>query len=296
MKINQTCIKHMLYKHEIKDEFCPLRWKSIFIDLIKDESTKAQLQGQYFEYICGVNDKEVVFPGKGRGTKESLIKLRIDFQANVFKQLCTSMDILVTPLNTQIKIQMPYAEEGYICPKCQSTNISVVNNWAIGSFIPFVATCNKCFASSNACDWANFYLEGTIDILSPVKHDRSYPLANIDLKLTADINNDFGEFQWGKPEERDYTQAIMYHYIFMNTTSTHLHHLFLVFDHKPDPEYKIVPYTVSEQDINDLIGDIYTVVNTINHYNKYGWATNAYPFLCKTCPIRKTCNDSIYKN
>lgn len=57
-------------------------------------------------------------------------------------------------------------------------------------------------------------LRGELDIFpTPILGREGLQLADIDMKLTWDIDNKYGDYCWGDPERMDHTQAQMYHYL-----------------------------------------------------------------------------------
>lgn len=58
-------------------------------------------------------------------------------------------------------------------------------------------------------------IQATYDIFPTPIYYRSeiLPIAAVDLKVTKDMDNDFGEYCWGRPEDMDHTQLVLQNYI-----------------------------------------------------------------------------------
>lgn len=60
----------------------------------------------------------------------------------------------------------------------------------------------------------NIYLQGVIDVFpTPVIWNGEWKLALLDVKVTGDVNSEFGSYCWGKPEWIDHLQPDLYQYI-----------------------------------------------------------------------------------
>ncbi len=99
-------------------------------------------------------------------------------------------------------------------------------------------------------------LHGILDVLVEYK-GKPYIL---DIKMTGNIHNDYGDFAWGKviemhpdnsgvyiarfePDNKDamdFIQAQTYMYMMEKLTKNKWGFLYAVFDHKPNPEHKII--------------------------------------------------------
>lgn len=61
----------------------------------------------------------------------------------------------------------------------------------------------------------------------------------IDIKLTKDVNNDFGDFSWGDFDVMDKIQAYTYMEAGKRMDGVNYDFLFMVFDYQPDPQYAL---------------------------------------------------------
>lgn len=142
----------------------------------------------------------------------------------------------------------------------------------------------------------------TADIISPIIYNNiKYPEAVIDLKLTADRDNVFGDYKWGDPKSMDHTQAILY------STVLRLPFFYLLFDYRAkDMGYKILPVNTmitwkdkepkNEQDQiryqearlrqNELLETLRKAAAKIIEYRINGWYPYPTLYNCNSCPVR----------
>ena len=137
--------------------------------------------------------------------------------------------------------------------------------------------------------------------------------AIIDLKLTADIHNNYGDFCYGKPEYLDLIQAKMYHYLARNINtklnpelgtivtesvqrlinSNRILFLLWIFNYKGNVlEDKFIQVKWDKNKEAELHESIRKTVSIINMGEKSDWPTNPVYHLCKNCPW-KECPDRI---
>ena len=150
-------------------------------------------------------------------------------------------------------------------------------------------------------------LKAELDIFpTTIKMEGKLEAAIIDLKLTADIHNDFGEYCYGKPEYLDLIQAKMYHYVVRNINQSLNPHLdklltgsvnklieednilFLlwIFNYKKDVlEDKFIKVKWDEQKEQELHESIRKTIAILDHGEAKGWPTNPLYSLCKNCPV-----------
>lgn len=307
MNISQSIIKLFLKKGE-EQEICPRFIKYIEIDGRASKiPTDSMLYGQYFETLClgscsnnikvtdlkrkrlkkhQLAENEVLLqsgqPIKHIGEKTAN-QLRIEHQAMVFKQLIEKYNIYVLENNTQIKIYKRWLKD------------------------------------------PNIILSGELDIFPTsilFRKDYNQPLlpgdendlklAIIDLKLTWDINSEWGDFCWGKPQFLDTTQGVFYHYlvrdmdlelnphlkvIYSNTVrnlidSDAISFYYWVFDYNSKSVgNKFVEVSYNSMKEAELNESIRKVVTAIELYDKEGWSTNPSFDRCTNCPL--ICKDRI---
>lgn len=97
----------------------------------------------------------------------------------------------------------------------------------------------------NPLNGEKMMIEGTLDIRYMME-DGS--MVVIDLKFTADTENDFGDFSWGSPEKMDLSQIV--HYCLLTKLAYKLDYIpvgyYWVFDHKKAMKQKLIKCTISE--------------------------------------------------
>lgn len=134
---------------------------------------------------------------------------------------------------------------------------------------------------------------GTLDFKSPIWDDTDGPIdeAMIDLKLTANIYSQFGDFCWHFPHNMDHTQAIMYTHLYEQVRGKTVPFYYLVFDYKPTPEYKIVKKMVGTLERYELQEAIRKTLEKINFHEGRGYYTVPGHDNCNGCPLANQCPD-----
>jgi hypothetical protein len=108
--------------------------------------------------------------------------------------------------------------------------------------------------------------------------------AIMDIKLTGDINNTFGDFSWGDFQGMDKLQAYTYTLLKYHLTKKRYRFIYYIADHKKNPEYKI-------EEVSDPLGRYQEVYNRFKNafmrmtaFEKLG-----YPAVpsenCKNCAV-----------
>jgi len=192
-KISQSLIKKFL-RHGEEKPICPKNIYYTEIEPIEERvPTRPMLDGSYFETLT---------LGGGRGGHKTLDLPR--------KKLTTKQErdnrVLVEkgeePLQgakmiSQIRIEEQAERFNILRAQRQimlteyNTQVPIVKEWQEGVFI-----------------------RGELDIFpTPVLGREGLQMAIIDLKLTGDIDNEFGDYSWGSPDRMDHIQPQMYHYL-----------------------------------------------------------------------------------
>lgn len=140
---------------------------------------------------------------------------------------------------------------------------------------------------------SGIFLCGTTDFLSPIWDDTDGPIDNaiIDLKLTQTIYSQFGPFCWHFPVNMDHTQAYMYTHLWREVRGMDLPFYYMVFDYKPNPEYKMIKKLVGTLEMYELQEAIRKTLEKINFHEGRGYFTNPLHENCKDCPLATTCPD-----
>jgi len=174
IKISQSLIKKM-FVHGEPIDYCPAYIKTHLIDHIYDFSTLAMDKGTFFESLClgsGFEGKTITdLPRKKNGDK-TMDQSRIEMQHLRFNAFVQKFGISIIPgTNTQVRIYKHFSED------------------------------------------KDILLEGDMDIFPTtiMTKTRGMVTAIIDLKLSADINSQFGMFSWAYAGSLDITQALMYY-------------------------------------------------------------------------------------
>lgn len=150
-------------------------------------------------------------------------------------------------------------------------------------------------------------LSGELDVFPvAVLGKDGYQLAVIDLKLTGDIDNDYGDFCWGEPLRMDHTQAQMYHYLVRDIdfslnqglesvvtqrvrdiiANNEVLFLYWVFSYgSGDLRDKFVRYDWDKTKQAELEQSIRLTVALIEEYEAEGWPAKPEYERCTKCPI-----------
>lgn len=112
--------------------------------------------------------------------------------------------------------------------------------------------------------------------------------AIMDIKLTADITNDFGDFAWGDFQRIDKLQAYTYTLLKYHLTGKVYRFIYYVADYKTKPEYKIEEVINPLDHYNEVYSRFQQTYLKLMQYEK-----NLYPEVpsekCVKCPV-SSCN------
>jgi len=259
--ISNTLINQFFEKGNEKNH-CPWRiYQEYMIGKWKKPPTNAMNRGSYFETRTlggGAGGSKVLTLPPGRGGKISVGQQRIDQQVIKFKRLCEEYDITVSDdfSNTQIKEKNIFEQD----------------------------------------DWLDIvvFLTGEADLISPIGNykGRSFDMACIDLKLTADLTSTYGPYAWGNLEFINTQQGTIYHLLF------DMPFFYWVFDHKAKgPENKLIyvnhdpnhkdPRLASKAKyrLSSTREVIRKTTTEIAHNFIKGWPTKPDSDLCSGCPV-----------
>lgn len=140
---------------------------------------------------------------------------------------------------------------------------------------------------------SRLFLDGTADIIGSI-YDEEFGMideAIIDLKLTANIFSQFGDYCWHFPANMDHTQAQMYSFLYEKINGIEVPFYYLVFDYKPEPGYKIIRKDIKPIDKHELKESVRSTVEKIDYHDETGWRTKPNYENCKTCPLKDKCPD-----
>lgn len=134
-------------------------------------------------------------------------------------------------------------------------------------------------------------VEGNIDMIMG-KDD--IPSMNIDLKSTADAENEFGDYAWGKPETMDMGQMVMYRHLVMENYKVTPISRYYVADLTPKERVESMEVEFSEDYIYDYytkVRDVYTGISKAVNFD-YWVPDNGYN-KCKQCPLKNICSKAV---
>lgn len=163
-------------------------------------------------------------------------------------------------------------------------------------------------------------------VLTPylIEEDVNNPisvLATIDLKLTTNLDNDFGKYQWADMESKDKLQAHLYSYVIRNfdkewnktlnpqypwddlfndrimkllTPETYLF-VYMIFESDRLMRHKIHGEIYKKSDELQMHETIRKAIDIYNRMAREGFPANPSFDLCKNCPIKNKC-DSVNTN
>jgi len=281
MFLSYTAISRVLDNGDIID-YCPRKIYWTVVNPKYSISKKVFAEGNYFESQCigyGRDGNSVNDLPRHKTTGRKLItQKRIDEQVMTFKKEAARRKLIHNEINTQIPYYFTWEEDPRIVIRSH----------------PDI-------------------------ILSPfVSDEQGEILSSIDLKLTADLDNDYGPYQWAEPERRDLTQGFLYSYGLLYrldfelndkyNPGNHLRELFTekvmmyldsgayqfiywIFDHKPPLENKIVSVEMDQEKIKFLNETIRKTLEIYRELHRMNYPTNPKYELCRDCPIAKKCKD-----
>jgi len=152
------------------------------------------------------------------------------------------------------------------------------------------------------------FLRGELDIFpTPILGKEGYSMAMIDLKLTGDTDNTFGDFCWGDPFRMDHLQAQMYHYLVRDIdlninkacreivtpavirmiNDNNILFLYWVFSYgSGDLRDKFVRYDWDKTKEAELKQSIRRTISIIEENESEGWPAVPEYERCSKCPIK----------
>lgn len=107
-----------------------------------------------------------------------------------------------------------------------------------------------------------------------------------DLKLTADVDNVFGGYTWGKISNMDLFQQGFYQMVYEKESGKRVaKNLLTVFDHSPKKGKKIFDLTLSESGRLTIIDRVNSFEYVVDYYEKNEWITTPSVEECERCSI-----------
>ncbi len=295
--INQTLIKSMIHNGTLIN-YCPnfvLRTHILRTDIMP--TSENMTYGKFFESLAiggTAHGGDLVLDLKRKKvTKAQLRKnpnakgektvtqIRIEEQVEVFKKKAEKYGILYDDKNTQIKIYKRWHEN------------------------PNVILCGELDIFPTIIKLPDIDNEN-------IKISKGTYLAIIDLKMTGNIENDYGPFSWGNFKEIDKIQAQHYSYLIRNidfdlndklNPGNNLRELFStivqkfinednfvfiywVFDHKPKYNDIFHPFKMDTMKWNHYYETIRKTIANLEFEHKRKFPCAPELFLCKSCHIK----------
>jgi hypothetical protein len=292
--ISPSLIKKFFYRgNEI--EYCPRRIMDTYINPIhEDITTESMLNGKYFESLCigSTRDGSVVtdLPRK------QLTKRQIDENERYLSVGEQPIHIGEKTID-QVRIEQQSLVFKQLAKKYMMT------------IEPFNTQTEIRLKLND-----EFGVEGHPDIFPTPLLSKKLGLimAWFDLKLTLDLNSEFGNFCWGRPELMDHTQDQGYEYIIRNINTKDNEHLgdilipsvlnmchagaikgyYWVFSYSnKSMSNKPVPVNYDKHAENEIKELLRKTMSKIEYYDKLNWPTRPNYNVCLTCPLKKECND-----
>lgn len=237
----QSCVKDLE-----KEETCPFRWKSQWLD--KDPRLRMESEdlakGQYFEYLVlgatakGV-DQAIGLPLLANGSK-SVDQIRIESQAERAKRMLFDTEykdfLGLSVLNIQLKLSNKDEDEA-----------------------------------------------GTIDFTAS---DEAGDNWIIDLKLTKDLSSSRSEYGWGNDwEDLDLVQMIHYQHLYKNELGILPRVGLFVFDYSPKKRIEFGELIISETKREQREFRFNEAKKVVNLYNENGWIKIPAINECSRCKL-----------
>ena len=292
-EISPSLIKKFIYKGN-DVEHCPARVYGTYIKPTLDiSSSESMIDGQFFETMCIGSTRDghrvIDLPRKAlskRQIQENMVEWEkglapIHWGEKTVDQIRIEQQVLI--FKQKVKKYMMVIED-----------FNTQTELRLKVSDDFVLTCHP-------------------DIFpTPVMTKDGLIPACIDLKLTKDIDNTFGDFCWGDPERMDNTQGIGYQYIIKHLNEKDNEHLadlltpqllsmcnnskvtfrFWVFGYgNKSMRDKFVPVPYGKMEEVEFNERLRKTMRLVGNYETYGWNTNPKHALCHDCPLKDICND-----
>jgi hypothetical protein len=254
--MNKTKINQTLIKALLGDSYCPASIKAVHIDKSVQMSIGiAGLRGLYFEGLC--------IGGSAHGASITDLPRLKSGEKSVNQQR----------IEQQAEVFKTIVKERPIEIKETQVTITVPYN-------------------------DKFELVGTLDFMGFM--DDKKELAIVDLKLTGSIYREhnydgFGAWSWEFPHNMNFLQAYMYTYLVKEQFKVDAPFYYMVFDYKPESEYKIIRKKVERMHIMELMESIRQTVEKIEFHEATGWKFKPAYKNCINCPLKNTCTEKDLK-
>ena len=288
--LSQSLIKQFLYRGDERQPVCPYSIYAQYIAKTHKFQTESMQKGSLFETLClgrGAGGRLTDDLPRKRLTKKQEIE-NIKRIAN--GQLPYKGDKTIDHIRIEQQAEKftELADKYQIMVSSGNTQVRITVPWHKDP---------------------NVYLSMEFDIFpTTIMTTEGLKFAVIDLKLTMDINSNFGEYCWGSPEFMDITQAIMYLYGIKHVVkhidlNPHMRELltkpavslidknqiffyYWVFSYKR-LENKLIKVNWDSNKEKELHESINKTISLIEFYEQQGWETKPNYNLCKSCPVKE---------
>lgn len=277
--ISQSKIKDMCWYGEYQSQdgelyYCPLMYKEVTLEKKYDIQTESMKKGVFFEslWIGDTRDGNLILdlPRKKLKKKE---RLENEVAISEGRKPPHKGDKMIDQIRIERQVEVAKTVSKNMGMRIETEGPN--KNVQIYKKIPF---------GMYEDELGEVWLEGTADIydtpiqLGEVYYDR----AVVDAKLTGNIHSERKPYCWGIPKEMPHYQGSMYSKIFG------LKFVYLVFDYKPVPEWKPIPFSYTAGREHELHEVIRKVASRIRYHQRYGWDVEPKYGRCKVCPLNFT--------
>lgn len=120
------------------------------------------------------------------------------------------------------------------------------------------------------------------------------PELNVDTKLTADADNEYGDYAWGRPDLMDMGQLVMYRELTFLNYGVWVQSMYYVADTTPSERVEVIKPEFTEDYImwyKDRLREAYIGITQAVNFNY--WKPSSGYNECKVCPLRGTCPKAV---
>lgn len=290
--LSQSLIKKIIDKNQEEINYCAKKIYNLnILNLYHDETSLSQLKGIFFETLCiggGAKGQKVYDLPRKKLSQKKINELKSSGKRIIGDKTIDQIRIenQVERFNLRTDELQIHIVPGY------NTQVRITKRWN-----------------------DKWKISGEFDIFpTPIFYEGKSRLAIIDIKLTMDVNSEFGDFCWGKPQYMDHIQGDMYHYLIRDVDfelNPHLKDVLLdaaqvaiknnqvvflywVFGYKKEPlneQEKLIERGYFEPDGSnlrqlELKERIRKTISCLERDEDTGWSANPTTENCETCPLR----------
>ena len=294
MNINASLIRALN-----KANHCPAQIKAKFIDGIKsDLPSEAMLSGTFFEAVTTGYDPNFMIEMNKCLSKFDINYNNIPSTSEIYYNALKSISpqLIIPEHLVKSKIKDKYG------PDTWKVELSRIFYQAAGFYRianrfrlfnnPF--SVHKRISSVwNRNDSVNLHGEYDINGILVVSDENGSLVEKeyiIDLKLTANLRSEYGDFAWGMPHLMDHTQPKMYIKIMALLDDKIRSFMYWVFDKKAIPEFKPIEINYTKLEDAELDESIRKTHELISIYILKDWPEITNFKTCERCLLKDNCN------